>query len=146
MKPVSSRGLKTDWPALVFESGLSESLQRLRAGASWWLTNSASQVKIVIIIDIDLNAQKLHVERWGMLLAPASRPATRALVATNNLVLTKFADIDIVNSIVTAGSNVPLVLPFRDIFLRLPGPEEGDFVFSAKDLQNWSATLWAGLG
>lgn len=63
MKPITSQRLAMDWPTLVFESGFSESLRRLRTDAKWWLTNSSSQVKIVILIDIGLDAQKLHIER-----------------------------------------------------------------------------------
>lgn len=36
----SCRRKKTDWPTLVIESGLPESLLRLRYDARWWLTNS----------------------------------------------------------------------------------------------------------
>lgn len=114
MKPIPSRRLATDWPTLVFESGLSESLRRLRIDAQWWLTNSSGQVKIVVIIDIDSYTQKLHIEQWML-------PPTRATAAANNLVPTKVAEISIVQSIVTAGSDVPLVLSFNDIFLRPPG-------------------------
>lgn len=146
MKPIPSRRLATDWPTLVFESGLSESLRRLRTDAKWWLTNSSGQVNIVVLIDINLNAQKLHIERWGMMPPPACRPSTRAFVAAaGNFVPTKVAEISIIRNIVTAGSDVPLVLPFDDIFLRPPGPAEGDFVFSTADLQNWSSSVWAGL-
>lgn len=67
-------------------------------------------------------------------------------MAANNLVPTKVAEISIIQNIITAGSDVPLVLPFDDIFLRPPGPAEGDFVFSTNDLQNWSSNVWAGLG
>lgn len=145
MKPIPSRHLTTDWPTLVFESGLPEPLSRLRTDAKWWLTNSSGQVKIIILIDIDLDAQKPHIERWGMLHPPASRPLTRAAVAANNSVPTKVAEISIIQDIVTAVSDVPLVLSFDDIFLQPPGPAEGDFVFSTNDLQNWSSSVWAGL-
>jgi hypothetical protein len=30
----------TDWPMIVLDSGLSESLQHLRRDAKWWLANS----------------------------------------------------------------------------------------------------------
>lgn len=146
MKPIPSRRLATDWPTLVFESGLSESLRHLRTDAKWWLTNSSGQVKIVILIDIDSYTQKLHIEQWGMLPLPASRPSTRATAAANNLVPTRVGEISIIQNIATAGSDVPLVLSFNDMFLRPPDPAEGDFVFSANDLQNWSSSVWAGLG
>lgn len=100
-------------------------------------------MKIVIVIDIDSHTHKLHIERWGMLPSPASGPLTQAAAA--NLIPTKVAEISIIQNIVTAGSDVPLVLSFNDIFLRPPGPEEGDFVFSANNLQNWSSSVCAGL-
>src|SRR5438045_8118829 len=34
---------KDDWPTLVLEAGLSESLPRLRIDAGWWLTNSGGE-------------------------------------------------------------------------------------------------------
>lgn len=80
-----------------------------------------------------------------MVPPPASRPSTPAVVAANNLVPTKVAEISIIQNIVTAGSDVPLVLSFDHIFLRPPGLAEEDFVFSINDLQNWSSTVWAGL-
>jgi hypothetical protein len=66
-KPYSLRPNDADWPTIVFESGKSESLRRLRFDASWWLTESGGDVKIVIIISIQRtqNAQsRLQIEKW----------------------------------------------------------------------------------
>lgn len=43
---------------------------------------------------------------------------------------TKVAEISMIRNTVTGW--LAVVLPFDDIFLRLPGPGEGDFVVSAK--------------
>jgi hypothetical protein len=66
-RPHSFRPNETDWPTIVIESGVSESLRRLRFDASWWLTESGGDVKIVIIISIQRtqNAQsRLQIEKW----------------------------------------------------------------------------------
>lgn len=41
-----------DWPTLVIEFGVSESLPRLRADASWWLTQSGGKVNIALLISV----------------------------------------------------------------------------------------------
>jgi hypothetical protein len=53
------RTRETDWPTLIFEAGLSESLTRLRYDAQWWLTHSGGDVKIVVIISIKQAERKL---------------------------------------------------------------------------------------
>jgi hypothetical protein len=42
-RPHSFRPNKTDWPTIVFESGLSETLSQLRLDAGWWLGNSSGE-------------------------------------------------------------------------------------------------------
>ena len=39
-----------EWPFLVIEAGLSDSMPRLQADAAWWLANSGGQVKLVLLI------------------------------------------------------------------------------------------------
>jgi hypothetical protein len=56
---------KTEWPTIVFESGVSESLVRLRSDAGWWLEKSGSDVKIVITVLIRPAESKLLIEKWG---------------------------------------------------------------------------------
>ena len=43
LKP-ASRTPGTGWPTVVFECGVSESLERLRVDARWWLENSKGEV------------------------------------------------------------------------------------------------------
>lgn len=141
-KPLS-RGNRSDWPTIVIESGLSESLRHLRADAKWWLENSGGDVGIVILISIKEAQRNLLIEKWELALAP-NRPITRAFNNPNTLIPTKMQEIRIDSNIVVTGA--PLVLEFRKIFLRPPTPPENDIVFTVQDLSAWATQYWAGLG
>jgi hypothetical protein len=157
-KPLS-RGNETDWPTIILESGLSESLPQLRNGAMWWLANS---VKLVILISIEPAQKKLVVEKWCLSPATGYRPATRAHPNSNPLIPTKAQEIAITQlgtaqpgtipqptvtvqtgtgaSYVVTGA--PLILEFQNLLLRTPVPPEGDVVFTAVDLSDWANWFW----
>ena len=142
-KPLPARRRDEDWPTIVFESGLSESLRRLRVDARWWLENSGGDVKIVVLISLNIaratrTLQSIRIEKWE--LAPAQRRITRS-VANNPPaeVPTKVQEITINPNTVTGA---PLILHFQKYFLRQPTPPEADIVFSAQDLSDFSASLW----
>jgi len=65
-RPRSFRPNKSDWPTIVFESGLSETLRQLRIDAGWWLGKSSGAVNIVIIISIKRAPQTLQIEKWEL--------------------------------------------------------------------------------
>jgi len=62
-KPRSRRLIK-DWPTIVFESGLSESLAKLRSDAKWWLIESRGQVKIVVLFSVKPARREIRIEKW----------------------------------------------------------------------------------
>ena len=140
-RPFPARGLD-DWPTIVIEAGVSESLSRLRVDANWWLINSGGDVRIVVIISlrvVQLALQSIQIEKWE-LAPPPPRPQTRSV--TNSPVAdvpTKIQEITIEPNTVTGA---PLVLEFQKVFLRQAIPPEADFSFSAQDLQNYAADLW----
>jgi hypothetical protein len=146
-----SRNKKTDWPTIVFESGLSESLSRLRSDAHWWLTHSGGEVKTVVIISIRLAQRDIRVEK-GILAPPTGRRRTlRANANANALVPTKVQQIAITPAPATPPNptqgqyvvtGTPLVLEFDQIFLRPPVAPEGDVIFTATDLSAWAADFW----
>lgn len=69
------RGLNRDWPTMVFESGLSELLNRLRTDAGWWLIESGDQDKILLLISLKpALSVVIHIEKWKLDLA--QRPMT----------------------------------------------------------------------
>jgi len=143
-KPRSLRPLKTDWPTIVLESGVSESLPQLRTDVSWWLSNSGGDVKIVLIFSVTTTTRTIHIEKWENTPAPVTRPHTR-LTPSGTLVPTSIQQIDISPSGVQGS---PLILHFDKIFLRLPNPHatpaEHDLIFTAQDLQTYATDLWNG--
>jgi hypothetical protein len=59
-QPVPGRNPK--WPTVVVEVGVSESYRKLRADAQWWLTNSRSDVKLVIIVSVSRKTPNIKFE------------------------------------------------------------------------------------
>ncbi|KAF2187565.1 hypothetical protein K469DRAFT_704469 [Zopfia rhizophila CBS 207.26] len=163
-----SRNRRADWPTLVFESRLSETLTRLRHDARWWLTNSGGDVRIVIIILITPVEKRLQVEKWCLSPATGHRPATRAHLNSNPLVPTRIQEVTITQNPATppnpaaqpgttvqpstttqpdaaasyAVTGAPLILEFQNLLLRAPIPPEGDVVFPAADLLLWADSFW----
>jgi hypothetical protein len=147
-KPYSRRPNDTDWPTIVFESGFSESLSRLRHDARWWLVESGGDVKIVIIISMkraQAQAQPmLRIEKWE--LAPMIGRQFTLRSASNNLnnnlprqTSTRIQQITIVPNTVPGAS---LVLEFAKIFLRPAVPPESNITFTGQELSTWAARLW----
>jgi hypothetical protein len=52
-----------DWPTVVIEAGLSESIRRLRTDARWWFANSRAGVQIVILVKIERPTRRLVIEK-----------------------------------------------------------------------------------
>jgi len=149
-KPLT-RGHRTDWPTIVFESGLSGSLPHLRQDAHWWLSNSGGDVKIVILISIRLPQKMLLVEKWCLAPDPGS---TRAHPNPNLLVPTKIQELTVTqnpnpqqgtiqpNAITVQPGTVatydvvgpPLVFEFQNLLLRNPVPPEADVVLTEVEL------------
>jgi hypothetical protein len=141
-RPHFFRPSKIDWPTIVFESGVSESLSQLRLDAEWWLENSNGAVKIVIIISIKRASQSLQIEKWELASISRMRPLTRAFSDAANvppLIPTKTQEITIDQNTVTGA---PLVFEFDKIFLRPAVPPETDIIFTAQVLSTWAARIW----
>ena len=135
------RSREDDWPTLVVEVGLTESLNRLRGDANWWLRNSGGAVKIVLIISIKRATRELSLEKWMMAPPGPNRRVTRS-VGAQGVVPTKIQHIHIANGGTTTvgGSLVPR---FEDIFLRSPNaPLEHDFQFTNQELSGLAMALW----
>ncbi|KAJ6110453.1 hypothetical protein N7486_002688 [Penicillium sp. IBT 16267x] len=63
------------WPSVVMEVGVSESFNKLKADAAWWLENSRGQVRLVILISIDRTSPKIRYQT--MVLNPETPDATK---------------------------------------------------------------------
>lgn len=141
-KPLPVRSAENGWPTIVFESGLSESLGRLRTDAEWWLIESGGQVKIAVLIAIRPALSALCIEKWELGLA--EQLMTRAVSSAQHppQVPTCVQSINIDQHTVTGA---PLTLEFEKIFLRPPMLPESDLVFTAQDLMTWANNFWAGV-
>ena len=57
-----TRVLATDWPSVVFEVGVSESLSQLRTDAHFWLTQSGGQTRIAILLAVKKATRVMKIE------------------------------------------------------------------------------------
>src|ERR1700722_11501825 len=143
------RTRRDDWPVLVFEAGVSETLAKLRTDAQWWLNSPGGVVKIAIVISIVRRTKRLLIEKWCLQPPTPAAPVTRA----NAPVPTKIQELTIIQNppippprgtIPTyAVTGAPLILEFEKLLLRAPVPPEGDVIFTAMDLQAWAGDFWS---
>lgn len=149
--PRPARGGHGAWPTLVIEAGYSESLQQLRRDMRWWFDASNHQVKIVILAKFNHREREIQLEKWEEEL-PAIRPgatSTRSVMAA----VAARTPAPALQQIITITRNATsppsynvtrgaLVLSFRLLFQRDPGPGEGDIVFNIPDLQDYAELVW----
>ena len=144
-KPLSIRPRKADWPTIVFESGWSESLTRLRRDAHIWLEDSGGDVKIVLLLSVGRTPRTMIIEKWENCPVPANRPATRSMTRAAAQTPTQIQAITIDSNSNTV-NGAPLTLEFRKIFLRQAVPPvEHDFTFTTQNLLAYATNFWARL-
>ena len=141
-----------DWPTLVVEAGDSESLQELYDDMRWWFSVSDHQVKIVILAKFDHRQRQIILQKWEEEIVRPPGFTTRswaaALLQQNDVLEpVKRQEITITRDTTTSpvSYNVArgaLVLGFRLLFLRDPGPGESDFVISVNELQTYASKVW----
>ncbi|KAI1180619.1 hypothetical protein F4777DRAFT_597417 [Nemania sp. FL0916] len=132
--PMSECGSGNSWPTLVIEAGDSAPLSALQDDMRWWFSASNHNVKIVLLTKFDHQNRTLIIERWEEELQDRQgfQPVLQQSIA-----ITREAATDSYH--VTGGD---LVLSFRLLFLRSPGPQEGDYVISIADLQAYAQAIW----
>jgi hypothetical protein len=143
-KPSTYRPNTADWPTLILEAGVSQSLRQLRNSAKWWLSNSRGQVKIVLIFSIHEGSRTIQIEKWE------ARPAAGRATRSNQLLAQVPTQVPTQVQQTTIDPNnvngTPLILHFHLIFLRAINqnavPAEHDFTFTAQDLRNWANGFW----
>ena len=121
-RPLSFRPYKTNWPTLVVECGVSQSLKKLRRDSNWWFMSSAAQIKTVLLFSVSEMEIKIHIEQWVM------REEAKSICI-----------IDIVEADTAGGY---LQLSFEQLFLRKPNKGEADILFSTEDLERLAAHVW----
>jgi hypothetical protein len=145
--PKPARNYKGAWPTLVIEAGVSESLGALRDDMRWWFSISDHQVNIILLTKFDHLHQRILVERWEEeIQTRPSATTTRRVAASSAVQPVLRQSITITRDPATDSYHIArsaLVLSFRLLFLRDPGPQEGDFIISIADLQAYARDVWA---
>lgn len=65
--PLEKHGRDGKWPTLVVESGVFESLDRLREDAKWWFSRSYGDVRMVLVVVANKPRGLLRVEKWQLM-------------------------------------------------------------------------------
>ncbi|KAK3359881.1 hypothetical protein B0T25DRAFT_577931 [Lasiosphaeria hispida] len=144
--PEPQRAAKSAWPTLVIEAGFSQSLEKLHLAMRRWFSLSNHEVKIVLLAKF--NGTTILLEKWEeeMQVRPGATTTRHSLlqhptpVLRQSITITQNATTNPISYNVTRGA---LVLSFRLLFLRDPGPREGDFVFSVQELEEYAEKVWA---
>jgi len=121
----------------------------------WWFQASNHEVKIVILAKFDDQQHHILLEKWEEEISSPQGAITRSRAAAilqqngvfnpvkrQSITITREETTNPVSYNITKGA---LVLGFRLLFLRDPGPQEGDFVLSIQDLQLYARKVWGEL-
>ena len=82
----------------------------------------------------------MAIEKWELM--PAARlHATRANPNPTQMIPAAVQEIEVHPRMVTGA---PLIITFENLFLRQPGPAEGDFIFDATELEKMRIVVFEG--
>ncbi|KAK0708064.1 hypothetical protein B0H67DRAFT_589220 [Lasiosphaeris hirsuta] len=143
--PKPERAGKSAWPTLVIEAGFSQTLAQLRIGMRQWFSTSNHEVKIVLLAKLDGTTSLLEKWEEEIPVRPGATTTRHSLqhqepVLRQTITITRDTTTDPISYHVTSGA---LVLSFRLLFLRDPGPREGDLAFSIQELEEYAEDVWA---
>ncbi|KAG0633358.1 hypothetical protein HOY80DRAFT_913581 [Tuber brumale] len=143
IKPADTRADRDEWPSLVIEVGVSQTLLSLRQDACWWPEHSKERTRIVILIQIKKNPKSLRLERWERVV-DKGRPSTRSRQKTIPK-FTQHFDINFNGRVSHAVSQPDLIIPYKSVFDT--GYDVGtDIVLTKAELSAWSLRVFRGLG
>jgi hypothetical protein len=148
-----AQGQTRGWPTLVIEVGVSESISKLRSDAKFWLNNSNGQTRFVILISA--KRARVTFENWMLMPPNAPNPAPSAYVAALRsrpvhsppLVNQPAASQQLYSAqevvvTPTGMAGAPMILPFRALYDRAPGPNETDITIIAQDFRAFAQTVF----
>lgn len=128
-----------DWPNVVLEVGYSESVTMLHHDAHWWLRSSTGRTKLVIIIHISKNPNKILIELWEM----GINPNRRTRVSTSLVpVCINTINID-ANKTVTLPTGT-ITIPYNSLF-DATNAQGAPVIFTTADLSNYAGLVYANI-
>lgn len=132
-------------PTIIFESGVSESLERLQLGARWWLTQNNHAVRAVLLAHISCAEQVIDLQVWRMLPTQHARPGTppdaKLIPQCDNQLRIDCSTVPAS----TIGTVPFFVISFEDLVLRSRRGNEGDFFLSILDIESIATVFRASL-
>ena len=148
-------GSTQGWPTLVIETGVSESLPKLRNDANWWFNYSNGTVRIVLVIAVNKDRKEVVIEKWQLLPPSAPNPITRAALDQIRQELPapmpprihqpsatqRSYDAQVVKVTTNNITGAPLILPFLALFDHLPQGNEEDIALGLQELRYCTRAL-----
>lgn len=144
-KPIPERRHESDRATLVIECGLSQSLPDLRAAANWWLSNTQGQVRVVMVVSVDLQNKCVFLEIWKMVLSAGTGAGAGTRARTSSPFPNAINSVTITcnrNAFTASGE---LRLDLYDIMLRYPVRGATQINFTPAELAQWVANVFRGL-
>jgi hypothetical protein len=130
----SAEGASAEWPSLILEVRVSESMPQLRTNAQWWYSNSDGQTQLVVLIHTD--SDNTDIEIWTEVDNTQPRMHTRARPGK---VLRCTQHIRLENRVV---HGAPLKLDFETLMRRPPrNNDEKDVELTAEYIQKICAKI-----
>ncbi|PLB40007.1 uncharacterized protein BDW47DRAFT_102084 [Aspergillus candidus] len=141
--PVQSvPGRDAKWPTVAVEVGVSQSYQKLKADAEWWLTNSRGDVKLVIIVSINQDAPSIKFQTvFSHVVSSARHQRLRYVPTIRQSITTSRCGAQI-----TTSPEVPLIIEFEELFCRQPVQPEHNIEISSDQLRDISSDVWRHQG
>jgi hypothetical protein len=118
----------------------SEPREELYRDMRWWFRTSNHDVKIVVLATFDRQKEHILIEKWegDALHSQGAADGVLEPVKRQSITITRDETTDPVSYV----SSDALVLEHRLLFLRDPGPQEGDFVFGNEELRRYAKRIW----
>jgi hypothetical protein len=114
----------------------------------WWFEASDHEVKIVLLAKFaESGGRRIILEKWIEIPTAAAQRGGMVTRSAPQLEQTRHQLITISRNrgtpiSYTVISDVPLRLEFHLLFLRQPGPQEGDAVIDAAGLEFYTSCVW----
>ena len=135
-----NRNREDDWPSLVIEVGVLESLGALCSDVHFWISNGGGMTCVVLLIAVDRESRSITIERWG-----DEPPLYPLHVVGPNIRSRKLQAVAIdANAVVGAPLEVPSNMVF-DAGSVPAGVLPSDFTFDVAELRAFYAEFWAML-
>ncbi|OJD21487.1 hypothetical protein ACJ73_07169 [Blastomyces percursus] len=133
-------GRSAEWPTVAVEVGFSETREKLKSDAAYWLNQSSGDVLTMITIDIKRGSGNIYIILWKRPVVTNEYPNPEPEVDQK---------IKIYRGKGSQAANLTgdeLRIPFRHMMLRDPRPGEGDFVITRDELLHDLADgIWWGI-